>query len=125
MATISSVLVIDDDELARQSLVDIFKDEGVSHIRAVASAEEALKVVAEEPFAVIVCDFKLPGMNGLSFMGKLRLKGVATPLLLISGLPDKAPVIAAAAGLNTQFLPKPFTPTELLEAIDCVIDGSR
>lgn len=121
MVAIASVLIIDDEESARQALADIFKDEGISHICAVGSAEDGFKALEREPFTVIVCDFFLPGMNGIGFMGKLRLKGDHTPILLISGIPDKTEVIRASRQLKLEFLAKPFTPSELMAAVDKVM----
>jgi DNA-binding NtrC family response regulator len=121
MAAIASVLIIDDEETARQTLADIFKDEGVSRICLAVNAEEGLKILEKESFALIVCDFFLPGMNGIGFMGKLRLKGDHTPILLISGIPDKTEIMRASRQLRLDFLAKPFTPSELMAAVERIL----
>ena len=118
MPSISSVLIIDDDAALRQTLADIFKREKVSIIGQAANAEDAFKQLKEEPYALIICDYQLPGMNGIAFLGKLRIGGDKTPVLLITGVPDKTPVIAAAQQMKVDFLAKPFTITALLAVIE-------
>lgn len=118
MTKISSLLIIDDELEVRKALVDIFQQKGVSRISDVPSAEEALKILNEEPFSLIICDYRLPGITGVAFMGKLRLKGDQTPILLITGVADKAPVFKAANQMKVEFLAKPFTISALLAVTD-------
>ncbi len=122
MPAIASVLIIDDEESVRQVLVEIFKEEGVAHICDVPSAEKGLEMLEKEPFTLIVCDYHLQGMNGIAFMGKLRVKGDRTPILLITGIPDKTPVMQAATQLNADFLAKPFSIPQLLGAVEKLLN---
>lgn len=114
---ISSVLIIDDEKDVRDLVSEIFKDQGVSHICAAASAEEALKILEEEPFSLIICDYKLTGMNGVAFMGKLRLKRDMTPILFITGDPHHEEVTRAVAQMKAGFLEKPFGISTLMSSV--------
>jgi len=114
----SSLLIIDDEPGIRHSLTDIFRQEGVTHIREVGTAEEGLQVLAEEPFSLIICDHRLTGMTGLAFTGKLRTLGDQTPILLITGVPNKESVMQAAAQLRVRFLAKPFTIHQLMSEVE-------
>ncbi|MBI4028048.1 MAG: response regulator [Verrucomicrobia bacterium] len=118
MPPISSVLIIDDEDSVRQVLVDIFREEGVPHICDVPSAEKAMETLEREPFSLIICDYHLQGMNGIAFMGKLRVKGDQTPILLITGVPDKTPVMQAAMQLKADFLAKPFSISQLMGVVE-------
>lgn len=120
-SAISSVLVVDDEAAVRDSLVAIFKDEKVPHICAVGSAEEALEVMKKEPFTLIICDYKLKGMNGVAFMGRLRIKRDMTPILFITGVPDHDEVTQAATQLNAAFLGKPFTVSQLIGSVETLL----
>ncbi len=71
-----------------------------------------------EPFNLIICDYLLTGMHGVAFMGKLRLKGNLTPILFISGAPDKHEAIQAAAQLKASFLAKPFSISQLMASVE-------
>ncbi len=121
MSDISSLLIIDDEAAVRDSLVAIFKDQKVSRICAVASAEEAFGVMTAEPFTLIICDYKLKGMNGVAFMGRLRIKRDMTPILFITGVPDHDEVTQAAMQLNAGFLGKPFTIEQLLGSVETLL----
>jgi len=57
-------------------------------------------------------------MTGIAFMGKLRMKGDQTPLLIITGVPNKDLVMHAANALKVGFLAKPFTITDLMVAVE-------
>jgi two-component system, chemotaxis family, chemotaxis protein CheY len=114
----TSVLIIDDEASVRQSLVDVFTTSGSSHVREASSAEEAFLILQEEPFSLIICDHRLPGITGLAFMGKLRLQQDMTPILIISGVPNKDEIKHAASQLKAAFLAKPFTTTELRARIE-------
>jgi DNA-binding NtrC family response regulator len=121
MPTVSSVLIIDDDAALRQTLVDIFKKYKVSTIGEAANAEQGFQRLKEEPYSLIICDYQLPGLNGIAFVGKLRISGDQTPVLLITGVPDKTVVIAAAQQMKVDFLAKPFTVTALLAVVEKLI----
>ena len=61
------ILLVDDDELIRDSLSMAFKNRYCAFI-ACESAEEALQVLGSDGFDIIISDFKLPGMDGLAFL---------------------------------------------------------
>jgi len=117
----SSILIIDDDSDVRMSLSELFKSKGASHIREATSAEEGFRILEEEPFSLIICDHHLPGMTGLAFMGKLRLKHDQTPILIITGVENKDPVKQAASQLKAGFLGKPFSSAQLFEAVEILL----
>lgn len=121
MAMASSILIIDDDAALRQTLVDVFKKHKVAVIGEAATADEGFQRLKEEPYSLIVCDYQLPGLNGIAFLGKLRISGDQTPVLLITGVPDKTPVIAAAQQMKVDFLAKPFTMSALMAVVEKLI----
>jgi DNA-binding response OmpR family regulator len=114
----SSILIIDDDAALRQTLVEIFRKQKISVIGEAATAEEGFQRLKEEPYSLIICDYQLPGLNGIAFLGKLRISGDQTPVLLITGVPDKTLVIAAAHQMKVDFLAKPFTMSALLAVVE-------
>lgn len=116
-AKLDSVLVIDDEPGMRQMLGEMFQAQKISSVDLVESAEDAFKLLDSKSYSLIVCDYRLPGMNGVTFLGKLRISGDMTPLLLISGIPDKTPAISAASQAKVDFLAKPFTATALTAVI--------
>jgi DNA-binding NtrC family response regulator len=113
----SSVLVIDDDAAARWTFTQLLSHSGVEHVSGASGVDEALELVAARKFDVIVCDYRMDGKDGLKFLEELRSRGDHTPVILVSGAPDKFGVIRAAA-LKAEFLTKPVRVSELLEAMN-------
>jgi len=89
----------------------------VEHVCGASSAEQALALMGTRNFDVILCDYRMDPMDGLEFLERLRTSGDQTPVLLISGAPDKTGVIRAAT-CNADFLAKPVRIRELLAAIN-------
>lgn len=118
---VSSVLIVDDEPSMRSTLAEIFSLHGASHIRVAGSAEEALNLLEEEPFSLIICDHRLPGMSGLAFLGKIRLQKDQTPMILITGMDHDDSLKTSANQLKAGFLEKPFSPDQLIAAAEQVL----
>jgi DNA-binding NtrC family response regulator len=110
------VLVVDDEKNMRLSLKTMLSDEGYA-VRAVESAEEALSVLGQEEFFLVITDARLGGMSGYDFLGRAHTQWPDLPLLMITAYATpKLAVEAIKAGANN-YLPKPFAPEELLHAV--------
>ena len=86
-AATTKVLLVDDNLngiLARQSVLE----ELGYIVLAARSGVEALKLVDEQKFDLIITDFKMPSMNGQELIAHLRQKGIQTPIILLSGYAD-------------------------------------
>ncbi|MBC7963274.1 MAG: response regulator [Steroidobacteraceae bacterium] len=80
-----SILLVDDDEMIRECICAYLEDEGFS-VRFAASGEEALETIAAIRPTVCISDMRLPGMNGVVFIGKAHLLCPETGFMLHSGL---------------------------------------
>jgi len=118
MRPIPSVLVIDDNYSALKALTSLMTALGAETVCEAESAEQALEIVEQQQFDLIVSDYRLEGMNGVEFLEQVRAKGNQTPILLLSGAPDKAGVIRATQQTKADFFTKPFRIGELTEAVD-------
>ena len=118
MQPIPSALVIDDDPDVLKTFKKLLASQGVEQIGEAASAEDALEILRGQKFAVIVADYRLGGMNGVEFLEQLRAGGDTTPVLLLSGAPDKAGVIRASNQPNVDFLGKPFRMADLFASLE-------
>jgi CheY-like chemotaxis protein len=110
------VLVVDDDPVNRLALAKLLRVAGFE----VAEAEQgvdAMALVNASPPDLIVTDCQMPRMDGISFTRGARAAGFSGPILMLSGQGDPIVIrIALAAGVD-QYLPKPFRPAILLDAI--------
>jgi len=115
------VLVVDDNEAAREILADQLRLLGFE-VAAVASGEAALKEVQEtdRPYELIVMDWKMPGMDGIETTRRIREEVHLSPppaIVMVTGFdPDEAMGKAEGLGIIA-FLEKPVNLSLLLNAI--------
>jgi CheY-like chemotaxis protein len=107
------VLVVDDDIAVRQVTVEMLRDLGCETTQAV-SAAEALMLLPQlpDPPDLILLDYAMPGMNGLQLARRLRERGFAMPIVLVTGYADLADADGSGNPLDA-LLRKPFTIREL------------
>lgn len=118
------VLVVDDDASVRRMLERSLRAEGFD-VEAVADGGSALVAAERSPAAVIVLDIGLPGLDGLAVCRRLRDKGVATPILMLTA---RDAVADRVAGLQTgadDYLVKPFATEELVARLNVLTRRSK
>ena len=115
MSLSDRILVVDDDEALRESLALLLAAEGYEAVTA-HDAPSALARL-EEPVDVVLCDVRMPGMDGLELLPELirRLPGV--PVLLMSAYGSGDLAVEALKRGAFDYLAKPFQPSEVLLAI--------
>lgn len=118
MTNIPSVLLIDDNADTLAVLGEFMTALGAQRVRQTPSAEEALTMLEREKFSLIISDYRLEGMDGVQFVERLRKGGNRTPVMMLSGAPDKQGVIRATKLERVDFFPKPFHFVELMGAMD-------
>ncbi len=119
------VIVIDDDASVRRSLARLLKTEG-HHVECFASAEAYLMEV-EFPgeAACLVLDINMPGLNGLDFQEVQMERGRGDQIIFITGHGDVPMCARAMKAGAVDFLPKPFSDGELLDAVDRALHRAR
>jgi DNA-binding NtrC family response regulator len=100
-----SVLIVEDEEIVRDSLKDSLKD---SHdVIAVGSAEEALDLVKQRDFDVIVTDVRLPGMNGVQLVKEIKGTKPYIVMVIITAYPSVELAVDAIKQGAVDYLVKP------------------
>jgi two-component system response regulator AtoC len=108
----TTVLVIEDDDAAREALCEFLRAEGFSP-RPVRSGAEALAAVeAQRPDAVLL-DLVIPEPDGFEVLGRLHARDPALPVIVTSGLSEAESVVRAMRLGAMDYLPKPFDVHEL------------
>src|ERR1700712_5496422 len=79
-----NILIIDDEKAIRKTLSEILSFEGYKIDEAV-DGEEGLKKFSEKTFDVVLCDIKMPKLDGIEFLEKARLINPDIPIIMISG----------------------------------------
>ena len=101
-------LLVDDDPFIRDAMQLAFRQKKY-HLRTASSAEDGLKALFEEQYDVIISDYQLPGINGITFLKQAVLSQPTAIKLLISANGDDG-LISEAYGVGaSDFLQKPFT----------------
>lgn len=110
------VLLVDDDEWIRDSMRLFFEGEGC-RLETYETAEEAIKNIKNKKYDVIFVDYKLPGMNGLSFFGLIAGSQPNALKILITAYGRE--VVEKANPLNIHdIITKPFTSDDILKSLN-------
>ena len=119
------VLLVDDDAMVLAGLKRQLRTR--FHIDTALSGEDALKQVQENgPYAVIVSDFMMPGMNGIEFLAYVKNSNPDTVRMMLTGTADMPTAIRAVNEGNIfQFHPKPCPTETLRESIQSAIQKYR
>src|SRR5665647_1459877 len=80
----SSILIIDDEKSIRKTLTEILSYEGYK-IEEAADGEEGLKKFKEKNFDLVLCDIKMPKLDGIEFLEKAKEINNEVPIIIISG----------------------------------------
>lgn len=117
------LLILEDDDAIRTSLRLALQDDGYD-VADVADAEGALRVVAEQPVEVMLVDLMLGGMDGFTFIRRVRPLSDA-PIIVISARDDTEDIIAALEAGADDYVTKPFVVKEVSARIRALLRRGR
>jgi CheY-like chemotaxis protein len=117
------VLIVEDDDGVRDYTARVLKSLGYDVLTA-AGGDEALRILAERAgsVAVLVADMVLPGMSGNELAARLAPIAPATKILFVSGHAREHLDTHGPLSPESRFLPKPYTPEDLGQAVRELID---
>jgi two-component system response regulator AtoC len=110
------ILIVDDDEALRDSLQMVLAAEGYDVVAA-ANAGEALSRIDAGPVDVVLCDLRMPGIDGLELLPQLGRRLPGCPVILMSAYGSSDLAIEAMRHGAYDYLAKPFQPSEALLTI--------
>jgi two-component system OmpR family response regulator len=113
------ILVIEDDPETAEQLVDFLETRGYAADLAV-DGNEGLRLAQSAPYAVIVIDRMLPGMDGIAVIRRLREAGTVTPALIVSALGEVDDRVRGLRAGGDDYLVKPFAFVELLARVEAL-----
>ena len=124
MAESGHVLVVDDDAAMRDACQQVLRREGL----AVAQAEtggEALEILHDRPFDLVILDMKMPGMGGMEVLRRIQAEHNGTSVVVITGYANIETAVEAMKCGAADFLPKPFTGDTLRLIVRKTLDHGR
>jgi FixJ family two-component response regulator len=118
------VFVVDDDSSVREALSSLIRSVGLN-VAAFVSAQAFLNHERPDTAACLVLDVRLPGLSGLDLQRNLAGTDGAIPIIFITGHADVPTTVRAMKGGAAEFLSKPFSDQELLDAIQQALERDK
>ena len=117
------ILLVDDDEWIRDSLSLFFEAEGCN-LRTFETAEEAMEAVTQQAYDIVISDYKLPGMDGLEFLRRVKEKQPNAFEILITAYANREICEEAKMVGVRDIIPKPFTSEDVETSLSRIIGKS-
>jgi two-component system response regulator AtoC len=110
------ILVVDDEENMRHMLSLLLSRNGYEVLTA-EGGEEALKILRDVPVDLILCDVRMPGMDGLELLEECKRSGIDAVIIMISAYGTLETAIEAMKRGAYDYVQKPFRPDEVILTI--------
>jgi FixJ family two-component response regulator len=120
------VIVVDDDQSLRTTVGSLLRSTGLQ-VLTFGSVPEFLEANLPAGAGCLILDIRMPGQSGLDLQAELVREEVRIPVIFLSGYGDVPMTVRAMKAGAVDFLTKPFTDKELLEAVAVALDldGAR
>ena len=118
-----SLHIVADDGLVQNSLVALLQGAGYD-VLAFTSGIEFLKALPGLNPDCVILDVRMPQMNGLDVLKKLKQNHPETPVVMMSGFADVSMAVKAMQSGASEFVEKPFQAKDVLDTIERVLEAS-
>jgi len=119
-----SLLIVDDEQVVRDSLVHWFTEEGY-RVEAAATAAEALARLASGDVDLIIADIRMPGMDGLELLEKIQSEQLDTAVIIMTGYASVESAVRALKHGAFDYITKPFDPDDLSVVVRNALEQQR
>lgn len=109
------ILIVDDEEIVRRCLVRTLAGEH-SNVQVVANGKDALQLMAQHPFDVVLLDVRMPGLDGMSVLKTIKENWPECEVIIITGYPAVEAAKQAVTLGAYDYLSKPVGPDEVINA---------
>ncbi|MFH1596814.1 MAG: sigma-54 dependent transcriptional regulator [Pseudomonadota bacterium] len=116
----SQILVVDDEEAVRRGIAQVLGRRQLT-VSTAASAHEALEILNQRPFGIILLDIKLPDVDGIEFLRLLRKDFPETAIIMITGYPTIQSAVECIKLGALDYLVKPFR----IDELEAVVEKAR
>jgi DNA-binding NtrC family response regulator len=115
------VLIVDDEKVMRESLLEWLQEDGFG-VAAAESGMEALQKLDQIDPTVMVADIKMPGMDGITLVRKVKERRPDLPIIMITAFATVENAIQSMKEGAYDFITKPFPPEKLSHVLRHVIE---
>jgi len=117
------ILVADDHDLVRETIAAYLEAEGFEEVQLASDVPAALNLLTQARFDLVLADYDMPGMNGLSGLVSLIAANAPLPVALISGAISADIAVAALEMGAAGFVPKTLGSRNLVAAVKAMLSG--
>jgi formate/nitrite transporter len=110
------MLIIDDEDVILESCRRIFTEEGFD-VATTNSPEQGLRLLSDSSFDVVLCDWQMPGFDGMDVVEEVDRRSPDSAIVMISGFPTVGRAAEAMKRGAMDYVPKPFTPDEISKIV--------
>lgn len=122
------ILVIDDEEDVRETLRLHLESKGYYVLEA-ENGEEGIRVLRSEDnmtnVGVILCDIRMPKMNGVEYVAFLRQEAPSIPVVIVTAFPDPDMAVNLMKQGISDYLVKPVSKLKLLSVVDRLVSEGK
>lgn len=110
------VLFVDDERMLHDVVTRLLDRHGI-RVTVASSGAEAIRLLGEQPFDLVLSDYQMPEMDGLELLGHVRETHPALPVVIITGYANVQHAVRAMKAGAVDYLPKPFSTEVLVERV--------
>ncbi|MBW2529551.1 MAG: EAL domain-containing protein [Deltaproteobacteria bacterium] len=118
------VLVVDDEPSVRRMLTRLVSAAGYE-VDTAPDGHGAQQLLTENAYELVISDVAMPGMDGIELLQMVRRHDLDLPVILVTGQPSLQSAVRAIEYGTFRYLPKPFSPVELTQAVRQAVQMHR
>ncbi len=118
------VLVIDDQRVVCSSCRKVLEQEGYK-VSVATDPREGIERASRENFDAVIIDLRMPGLDGIEVLRVIKENNPKTKVLVMTAYSSIATAVEVMQLGASDYLPKPFTPKELIERMERLFQGEK
>ena len=118
-----NILIVDDHTLFREGLEGLLSRRNINILAAVGSGQEGLRLAAELKPDVVLLDMRMPEMDGMEVLRKLRKNGFTNPIAMLTTSSDERDLVESLRSGAQGYLLKDMEPDQLVLALRDIVAG--
>jgi len=118
------ILVIDDEEIVRISCSRALTPEGFD-LKLARNGADGLRMLAEEEFDLVLTDLKMPDMDGIEILRRVKEGWPQTEVVIITGYQTVDTAVRSIKLGAFDYVEKPFTPDKILSVVEAAVSNKK
>jgi len=119
-----SILIVDDELLIRDLLYDFFTERDWL-VSVADSAEKGIELFKNRRFEMVMVDLKMPEVDGIDFIKKIRAISATVPIIMMTGFPSLESAVEALRLKIDDYIIKPFNINKLYKTVTAIAEKGQ